>query len=152
MMWSSEPLTRKWSSPPPSRPGWQQDCLQCNPSKFHQTQCFAQVVSWSSSGCLMALSLSKAVLHPVRHLAAQPKGPDGSSIPDQVDMQVAGCVYVEHRPQTLQLDLQQLGHEAALGFDPVSLRGLASHAEWGCYPTVSEVDQLLSYLNPRGKK
>ena len=60
-------------------------------------------------------------------------------------------MYVERRPQTLQLSLQQLGHEAALSSDPISLRGVISHAEWGHYPTVSEVDRLLTYLNPRGE-
>ena len=44
----------------------------------------------------------------------------------------------------------QLRHEAGLSEDPVSLRGLVSHTDWGCYPTVADVDALISYLNPRG--
>ena len=98
---------------------------------------------------------SSAAPFVAKRKGAQTDGPAGMSEIQNLDwpaVHVAGCVYVEHRPQTLQLNLQQLGHEAALGFDPVSLRGLAGHAEWGCYPTVSEVDQLLSYLNPRGKR
>ncbi|KAK9864489.1 hypothetical protein WJX84_007928, partial [Apatococcus fuscideae] len=62
------------------------------------------------------------------------------------------CVYVEHRPHTLQLDSRQLGTEAVKGEDPVSLCGAVDHAEWGHYPTVAKVDQLLAYLNPRGAR
>ena len=58
---------------------------------------------------------------------------------------------MEHRPHILQLDSRQLGTEAVKGEDPVSLCGAVDHAEWGHYPTVAEVDQLLAYLNPRGK-
>ncbi len=58
---------------------------------------------------------------------------------------------MEHRPQALRLNAWQLKSEAGMSEDPVSLRGLVNNTEWGVYPTVAEIDQLLTYLNPRGE-